>query len=316
LKIAPILAQYLYQHKRLDLPGIGSFLLDNSALSIADNPRQQKPAVLEGVSFEPNSSIKEQADLIQFISTNTGKIKALASADLDSHLELAKQFLNIGKPFLFEGIGTLSRIKGEYSFTAGHTIYEPVKEIQSRVASSTYEEQPTDYKDVLFHKKKEMAWKKPLTFLLIAAGLGLAVWGGYKVYKSSSAKETATTDTAGVNSNPPFTANPADTTKTNTGTATQNNDVNAPPAPTVITSAPLPTGAWKFVVETAARERALKRFAKLQAIGVKTVQMETKDSATFKIYFAIPASVADTARMIDSLRRNYTPAGARAYVEQ
>ena len=42
--------------------------------------------------------------LVSVLMSNaqTGKIKALASADLESYLELAQQFLNIGKPYLLE----------------------------------------------------------------------------------------------------------------------------------------------------------------------------------------------------------------------
>lgn len=310
MKIAPILARYLYTQKQLDLPGIGTFTLDGSAEVSTDNSRQQKPTVLEGVSFEPNNSVKEPPDLIEFISTHTGKIKALASADLDSHLELAKQFLNIGKPFLFEGIGTLSRVKGQYSFAPGTTIHEPAREPQSR-NSSAYEEQPADYKDVLYHKKKETAWKKPLIFLLTVVGVGLAVWGGYKVYKSTGSKNSNVADNSQVQK--PL---PVNTNEDTASTQLSNTDTNVLASQQIMPPATLPAGMWKFVVETANRDRALKRYAKLQAIGVKSVQMETKDSLTFKIYFALSAAVPDTARIIDSLRRNYTPAGNKAFVEK
>jgi len=84
LKFAPLLAQFLYTHKRLDLPGIGSFILDPSTVVDSELTKQGKPAILEGVSFENNSAIKQSAELISFIAGQTGKIKALAAADLDS----------------------------------------------------------------------------------------------------------------------------------------------------------------------------------------------------------------------------------------
>ena len=107
MKLAPLLAKYLYTHKRLDLPGIGTFLFDPSAIIESESSKYNKPRNMEGISFESNVLAKETAELIGFISTQAGKMKALAAADLDSHLELAQQFLNIGKPFLFEGIGSL-----------------------------------------------------------------------------------------------------------------------------------------------------------------------------------------------------------------
>src|SRR4051812_17926013 len=96
VKITTLLTQYLYTNHRLDLPGIGSFLLDASAIAQAENTKQRS-VITEGISFENNPSIKEVPALIAFISAQSGKQKALAASDLDSHLELAQQFLNIGK---------------------------------------------------------------------------------------------------------------------------------------------------------------------------------------------------------------------------
>ncbi|MEK7225799.1 MAG: hypothetical protein AAB221_08960, partial [Bacteroidota bacterium] len=111
MKLAPLLAQYLYTHKRLDLPGIGSFVLHSTDVDEPDNNKQGKPIRPEDIHFDNNPGLKEAPDLIQFIAGQTGKIKALAAADLDSHLSIIQQFLNIGKPFLLEGIGSLVKIK-------------------------------------------------------------------------------------------------------------------------------------------------------------------------------------------------------------
>ena len=149
LKLTHLIAQYLYKNKRLDLQGIGSFLLDNSIIIDEDSNRKNQEIGIEGVSFESNTATKEDAELVSFISSYTGKIKALASADLNSHLELAKQFMNIGKPFLFEGIGSLTRIRsGEYSFTPGSALTEKLSEqkIKETKQHSSTEEPVSDYK--------------------------------------------------------------------------------------------------------------------------------------------------------------------------
>ena len=92
---------------------------------------------MEGVSFESNVLAKETAELIGFISSQAGKMKALAAADLDSHLELAQQFLNIGKPFLFEGIGSLVKLQsGKFEFITGDAVTEKIKEHSSRNLSA------------------------------------------------------------------------------------------------------------------------------------------------------------------------------------
>ena len=91
MKIPSLLSQYFYSNQRLDLPGIGRFTLDISSLHSLQNSKLRS-VVLEGVSFESKFLLQESPDLIAFISEKTGKMKALAAADLDSHLQLAQQF--------------------------------------------------------------------------------------------------------------------------------------------------------------------------------------------------------------------------------
>ena len=316
MKIASLLAHFLYTHKKLDLPGIGTFLLDTEIVTETENTKN-KQVLLEGVSFIQNSATKEDAVLIDYISSHTGKIKPLASSDLESHLELAKQFINIGKPFLFDGIGTIGKInRNEYVFTPGIMITEPAQEYVSHETHLSHgADYPADYKEVFYRKKETPGWKRPLFFILGIAGIVLAVWGGYTVYKNSTADNESGTDVSGVSSQPVQTdtvtakLKPADTGQNNiTAIDTALNTVTTPAMPT-------PSGSYKFVVETAERERALARFDKLKNSFKLPVLMETKDSLLFKIYFVLAANPADTLRMIDSLQRAYTPPGKRAYVE-
>lgn len=314
MKIATLLAHYLYANKKLDLPGLGTFLLETGGYTEPD--AKNKQVLLEGASFQYNVQTKEDPELIAFISLHTGKIKPLASSDLDSHLELAKQFMNIGKPFLFEGIGTLAKVnRNEYSFSPGAMITEPLQEHGSHEPHHVTIETPADYKEVFYTKKQPPAWKKPLTFSLVIAGIALAIWGGYTVYKNSSSSGGKNDETnAAVEKNntnavlPDTTASLQDTTQT----AKQVNDTAATTLQPVTQA---PAGSYKFVVETAEKERALNRYEKLKNSFKLPVQMETKDSVTFKIYFTLAANPADTARMIDSLRKAYTPPGKKAFVE-
>ena len=304
MKLAPILAQYLYTHKRLDLPGLGTFLLDPAVITEPENSKHGKHINLEGVSFETNTSIKDAPELIQFISDQTGKIKALAAADLDSHLSLAQQFLNIGKPFMLEGIGSLERNRsGEFSFRSGQMLSVPMKDNSAKEKSTARpeEESAGDYKSVFYLPKTKAKWRKPIAVLLLVAGLAFAIWGGYTVYKRTTAKN---------NKAPVEEKKDENILVQDTSSSVPQQDNTIKPAPIAAT----PAGNYKFVIETAVRERALSRFGKLKSFGLD-VQMETKDSTSFKLFFILPAAVADTASMIDSLRGIYTPAGNRAYIE-
>ncbi len=128
----------------------------------------------------------------------------------------------------------------------------------------------------------------------------MAVWGGYTVYKRTTAK----------NNKAPVKEKKEEPILVQDTTTRQKDSVTGPTPLTVIPAA----GNYKFVIETAAKERALSRFSRLKGFGLD-VQMETKDSVSFKLFFILPATITDTARMVDSLRGIYTPAGNNAYIE-
>ena len=293
MKLAPLLAQYFYQNKRLDLPGIGTFLLDPSVIIEQENSKPGKPGHVEGISFETNTAVKESPELIEFISSQTGKMKTLASSDLESHLELAKQFLNIGNPFLFEGIGSIVKISsGQFAFISGQIMPEKMRDYSDREISSTSstEESFTGYESVFFHFREKTNWKNPVAVLLLMTGVGLAIWGGYMIYKSTNAKKNVQQETIPVRNSIPLIKNDTITT------GKQNiSSVN-----------------YKFVLEVAAKKRAFERYSKLQSYQWP-VQMETKDSLTYILFLLLPVSAADTTRIIDSLT---IMNGRKVYIEK
>jgi hypothetical protein len=312
LKVAHLLARFLYNNKRLALAGIGNFTLDENAVIQVD-VKQQKVPVLEGIQFQNDTSVKEDIELIAFISAETGKMKALASADLDSYLALAKQFLNIGKPFLLEGIGTLVKSQtGIFEFSPGTVLVEKMNSSGStpkdRDASSQQpaEESFTGYDNDYNKKTGNPALKKIITGILIIAGLGAAVWGGYTIYKNSqSNNQESVTPVADSNVTPPVVKDTASALQINKPDSTH--QIQTP-----VTAA---TGSFKFVIEETGKIRAASRFAFLKRIGTP-IQLETKDSVVFKLFYILPANAADTTRICDSLTRNYTPKGKRrTYIE-
>jgi hypothetical protein len=308
LKLASLLAEFLKTNQRLDLPGIGSFLPGPTVNPEPDADRQPKNVFSPGIRFEMNPDIKDAPDLVAFIASRTGKIKALAAADLESYLELARQLLNIGKPFVVEGIGTLTKLQaGDYSFTPGSPVTVKASEDTIKKKADTpasANDTLGGFKSILYAPRIKTDKRKTLFIFLLLAGLALALWGGYAVYKRTtggkkellSARENRESTGSG------------NTIKYDTGKIKQDPAI-APAHPG------LPAGYYKFVVETTEKTRGLKRYHRLKNFGL-AIQMETKDSLRFKLFFMLPAAPADTSRLIDSLRRLYTPAGNSAYVEK
>ena len=276
MKISPLLAQYLFTNKQLNLASLGRFTLDDSG----------------GINFQQDSYVKEDAELVSFIAENTGKMKSLVAADLESNLELARQFLNIGKPYLFEGIGTLSKNKsGNYDFVQSNTSTEKNRDAagESRDMTSTTENSFTDYEEMFSPKKpKGPATGKILTWFIAIAGLSLAVFGGYFVYNRTKNEKDAI-----VKEQEPVIKTQLDSIPKTTDTIQ------------AITKPVDSSGTYRFVIEKAPRQRAFTRYANLRKIKVD-VKMDTKDSILFNLFFVLPATPADTARIRDSLQIRYS----------
>lgn len=301
VKIAPLLAHYLYTNKRLDLPGIGTFLLDNPVTVEPENNKQSKNIPLEGVSFESNTTIKEAPEeLIQYISTHSGRIKPLASADLDSFLWLAIQFINIGKPYLIDGIGSLNKVNsGGYSFTPGNILTEKLSDFVAKEAASTASrEADHNYKTMFYPQKEKTQWKKPVAILLILIGIALAIWGGYTVYKRTSTDESGADSTVLVDKK-------ENTPITNSNPTQKDSIIEVAPQKPA-------DGNTKFILLIADKQKAAQRLAKLKNFQWP-VLMETKDSINYKIYMLLPATAADTTRLKDSLTMLN---GKRVYIER
>jgi len=279
LKISPLLAQFLINNKQLSLAGLGRFTLSDSGEII----------------FQHDSYVKEDAELVNFIAENTGKMKSLVASDLDSNLELARQFLNIGKPYLFEGIGTLSKNKfGTIEFVQGNSSQEKNKENtgEGRDKTSTTENSFTDYEEMFSPKKPGTpATKRIVTWLVAIAGLSLAVFGGYIVYTKTKNKKEAIVVKEDIQPIIP------------TDTLTKKED-----STTLITKPVDSSGMYRFVIEKAARQRAFFRYNYLKE-NLIDVKMDTKDSVLFNLYFLLPSTPADTAKKRDSLQRLYSTRG-------
>ena len=147
------------------------------------------------------------------------------------------------------------------------------------------------------------------------AGVGLAIWGGYTMYKKTTAEDNLST-TSDRNK-------PIETIQvTDTIIGPKNDSVPAAKTnlPVVSDTANkaiqnIPQGNYKFVIEVANKKRAFYRYEMLKKAKL-SIQMSTNDSITFKLFFVLRATVMDTARINDSLTIWYPAVNKRrAFVE-
>ncbi len=301
LKLSILLAQYFYQHKLLNLPGIGTFHLD-AAVTVPDVNDKNFREFAKYIQFTQQTVAKPDVALIDFIRTHTGKIKPLAESDLESYLADGKLLLNIGKPFHLDGIGTLHKNKlAIYEFTTGEPTTERVgivSELKESTKSVAEKKTAFDesYSSIESHHTKR---KRLLVGTLVVIGLAVILWGGYSLYNNKDKEQPPAEQQVAVAE--PNTQSQQPNTTADTSAQTKPDSV---PAPVVNTTAPVTAGNIKFILETAKKKRALYRMNKLNE-SPNSYKLETSDSITYYITVTLPALLSDTTRIKDSLDRWY-----------
>ncbi|WP_300598632.1 hypothetical protein [Niabella sp.] len=276
MKLASLLAQYLFAHKQLSLPGLGIFYADNSG-----DPEYPT------VRFEQQPVDGFDESVVDYISAETGKMKVLAISDLQSQLEDAVRFLNTGKPYLFNGIGTLlKKANGSYDFVSNTAALPPKKKDvpiteRNTIPQSYIEEKPGNGRS-----------KKPAIIIIVLAVIAIAatIWFYSKTGEPRETVQVA--DTTG--QAPPAAAAKPDTA--NKQTSTPGSTTSTTPAP-VATATP---GVVTYVLEVTKEPRASKRYNQLKKISWP-VELEQLDSVQYAIIMKLNTAAADTAKVRDSL---------------
>lgn len=293
MKLDNLITQYLYQQKRVSLPGIGTFTTEGTA-----------------VKFDNQFDTELSKDLIEFVKTHTGKMYSLAQSDLESYIMLNKQFLNIGKALHVEGIGTLVKTKeGLFDFTAGEMVPDKMEDLTAE------SRKPSAFIDETRYQPESNSRQKWFIALLSILTLVIIIWGGWRLFVNNNGGGTPekkvqepVADTAVITH--------ADSLLPVTDTLAKKyaDSLSVTPPAAVVPLATASNSQWKFVIEqTNNKARAIRRYNQLKEIGDK-IQLSTTDSVTFKLYFQLPAMVGDTTRMRDSLKRFY--GSRRVTVEQ
>ena len=290
MKIEQVIVQHLYNNRQVSLQGIGTFKLDNFIPHQTDPDKE--PVIPAGsIIFEYNPRATEDVALIDSIVINTKKIKPLATADLDSYLMLGRQFLNIGKPFIIEGLGTLDRTReGELEFIPGQftnlKVEAPkaLKENEGEVISGLFNDYGT---------KPENNSKRNLVILVTVIALGLLGWAVYHyLFNDKPAEEKQVAPVTAV----------IDTTVTK-------KDTSILPAIPDSMSQKLSQDddgytfrvVFKITNDKAAAKASMNR---LNSWGHKVI-MYTEDSVNYKLAELFKLPLTDTARVRDSLYRFY-----------
>ena len=347
MKLPQLLSQFLYQTRKLDLPGIGSFTLDASAVIPQESDRLGQVSAT-GITFKNVNIFTPDDALISYIKEHTGKMKSLAAADLDFYLTTGRQLLNIGKPFYIEGVGTLIKNKeGKLDFSPGEYLIPRLDEgsggSHHRTSAAadrtrnTYDEPPRDEP-----KADNVRQRQTMLLLLLIAGAIVIGYGGYHLYQRNNYVDQSSADNKATIIPDTPASKPADTStaaRPQTDTTTVRNpaavagtaatlakkdtakaDATAAPLPPtpapLVQHDPVPKAGeslYRFVIlRTPNKGHALRRYNQLLGYQLN-IRLQTKDSSFFKLYFPIAAAPQDTSHIKDSIADQYA---ANVVIEQ
>jgi len=297
VKIEQALVLYLLKHKQISLQGIGTFKIDGAIPETTDN---DKPVIIpaEAISFIYDPKIKEDNDLIDFIVQNTKKIKPLASADLDSFLTLGRQFLNIGKPFTIQNLGTLEKVKsGALEFKPGPLIQRvevPKAKIEDEGAEKHEENLFNDYQRAPASNNS-----KTLFIVIIVILVGFGAWAAWNYgFKKSDTEISDNTENIvpikdTVDTNQQLAKDPLDRAQKITDSLAN------------LQKNPADSFTFKVVIrETQSKDVALALLQHLKNYGRKVI-VYTEDSINYKVAHPFMLPLSDTTRILDSLNKFY-----------
>ena len=285
MKTEQLIVQYLYSNKKVTLQDIGVF---NIATELNIPEDSDKDIVLppDAIQFVYDPKAPVDDGLVTFIMESTRKIKPLAYSDLESFIILNKQFLNIGKPLVFEGMGTLQKTQGgDYSFTQAATSHVTTEEMPKLIT----EKQKEKISFATPQREKNNTGNKSLVWIIVALifvlGIAAAIYFFNKKTNEDSVSamsENAVTDTLPV---------------PKSDTPVKGNNI-ASTSPSVKDSNTFYVVIREYT-DSAAAQKSLKRYL----IYGNNVSLHTTDSVNYKLRIPFKNPLSDTLRVKDSLNK-------------
>jgi disulfide bond formation protein DsbB len=277
-KFDGLIASYLYQNKMVEVEGIGNFSLEKDFVVPLDADKSAFYP-LEGIQFKYNTHAVTSAGLIDYIMQQTGKIRSLTMADFSSYVSEIKQFVNIGKPWVLDGIGTLQKTKqGDFELMPGGLVAE-------RVNMKFSEANEDDYNEPAKRRRFMVGALLTLAIIAVLAGLGFGI---YVLFIKTQNKTEVTS-----------TVQQVDTIATFVPDTLARDSM---PKPVVTNQGDL--SRYKAIFEiTKRRERAITRTAQLNQFGLQSGFDSSiiRDTLRYRLFVYKNVRLADSVKVKDSL---------------
>ena len=299
MKVEQLMVQYLYQNKRVTLQDVGTFTIAPGFDIMPDNDKEV--TLPDGaIQFEYNSKAPQDEGLIDFVVQHSRKIKPLATSDLESYSILSRQFLNIGKPLIIEGLGILQKNqKGTYDFYQGHSV-------SSKMEAAPVAMREKQQEEISFTTKPKEPTTRKSWMIAVLLIFVLSTAGAVYYFMMRSDKEEPVTQNS-------LSLTDSDSLKVKDTSilVTIDSSLKKDSLP----AAPKPSGdgySFKVVLkEYPSKLAADKAFEKYTSYGHKLL-ITQKDSTHFRISMPFTTPLADTLRVRDSLKSIF---GGKPYIE-
>ena len=287
MRIEQLIVQHLYKTKKVSLEGIGFIYLNPSVVLPAEGEKDFTMPE-NAFTFEYNLKATQDLSLIDFIVEQTKKIKPLATSDLESFLILAKQFLNIGKPLVIEGVGTIQKSQGgDYEFKSGIFITSKIDDYPKQLKEKTDD-------NVSFESESKP--NNSRRNLMIAFSLFVTALVGLSIYYFIFSKRNVTTEPL---TNQVMVA-PKDSLQIDTSLSKKIDSSTLAAPATVIK---IDSNSFKIILKDYPNLSAAKTaFGKLEEYGHKVIII-SKDSPVYKIAMPFARPLSDTTKVKDSIRK-------------
>ena len=248
------------------------------------------------VEFTLNWNQQTDPELIDFITSQTHKMKALALADLESLSHQAQEMINIGQPYSFEGIGTLSKdAHGTWELSPGRFIPEWSRTADA--AGSALYEAPAEPLAASTVRAPLRLRSRRIWLILLLAGLLAA--GAAFLWLHRGKSEIPATRKAASKSGTSLSKPSGTTLRSLAQDQTRSSGTGYSD-----------TLHYQVVFETAQFARAYRRYKQLSAWGAHVV-LQTRDSVTFTLATPFATPAIDSTHMKDSISRLY---GRKVYI--
>lgn len=289
-----ILLLYIYQHKKISLNLFGTIELEGT-IPEPDVIRKDRHLPVEGLKFTFDPHVVTDEAFVHFYASEKGRIIPLSASDIDLHLSMAKQIVNIGNPFDIVGVGKIVKMdNGKLTMIPGIFTIPPISGsgrpavLRERVQAPPL---PKGERDKI--RENSTLNLKPAQLLAIIGsvlGVVILIWAIFKFIipqmKAGQPEPGVATQSIDSGLNVPETM--------------------ASDTPTNSAIVPLDSAAllsWKaYIGQTNNRNFAEERLRRYKSYG-HNVLLEIPDSNNFKIYITLQSSLADTSRQRDSLAK-------------